>query len=159
MRTPAGNGWLVRALACVPSLQSPVLEVAPGDPMKHKKRSPSHQKCFCRCGGLLLRYNQPEPVRAFGSVCAYQAYWGNSPGTSRSHPSALRAEIRPAHRFHPSRLGRVSIDSPPWLRALEAVDGVGSGITYRVSWGIETARTPEPPRTVNAETQPSNNLL
>src|SRR5579864_4468839 len=46
----------------------------------------------------------------------------------------------------------------PWFGALEAVATRVSEITYRVSWGIDTARMPEPPKTVEAETRPSNNL-
>jgi hypothetical protein len=41
---------------------------------------------------------------------------------------------------------------------LEVVAAGVSGITYRVSWGIETAKTPEPPKTVHAETRPGNNF-
>ena len=58
-----------------------------------------------------------------------------------------------------SLLGGVSTGVPPWLMAVEAVATGESGITYRVSWGIETARTPEPTRTVEAETRPNDNLL
>ena len=39
-----------------------------------------------------------------------------------------------------------------WLRVLEAVAPMESGITYRVSWVTEMARMPEPPRTGYAET-------
>ena len=56
-------------------------------------------------------------------------------------------------------LGGISTGVPPLLMAVEAVAAGASGVTYRVSWGIETAQAPEPPKTVEAETQPSNNLL
>ena len=39
-----------------------------------------------------------------------------------------------------SLLGGVSTGVPPLLRAVEAVAAGESGVTYRVSWGIETAK-------------------
>jgi hypothetical protein len=43
---------------------------------------------------------------------------------------------------------QVVMGVPPWFWALEVVAAGESGITYRVSWGIDTAKTPEPPKTV-----------
>ena len=57
------------------------------------------------------------------------------------------------------RLVEYRLDYLLGLMAVEAVATGETGITYRVSWGIETTGTPEPPKTVEAETRPSNNLL
>ena len=57
------------------------------------------------------------------------------------------------------RLVEYRLDYLLGLMAVEAVATGETGITYRVSWGIETARTPKPPRTVQAETRPNDNLL
>lgn len=50
-----------------------------------------------------------------------------------------------------------------WLTSLVVGPGdvtpVGVEVTYRVPWGNVPAKKPVPPKTVEAEPQPSNNLL
>jgi len=65
----------------------------------------------------------------------------------------VRMSRNPISPRVPAFLGRWIFDgSPPWLRVLETVAPMESGISYQVSWGMETARMPEPPRTGDAET-------
>jgi hypothetical protein len=76
---------------------------------------------------------------------------GAAPERARSHPSPY-APKSDQPTGSASMHGGVVIGVPPWLGALEVVAAGASGVTYRVSWGIETAKSPKPDRATTSET-------
>jgi hypothetical protein len=98
------------------------------------------------CSGLLFPYYQPEPIQVIGSVVTYQVFWGNSP-EKKAGSTQDRMSLNPLRLPVPAFLVRWRIDgAPPLLIVLEAGIGIGSVVTYQVSWGIDLVLKPYHPR-------------
>jgi hypothetical protein len=96
-----------------------------------KTSGPLRQTCLDRGSGPLFRRDQPEPVRAVGSVVTYQVCWGSSPAKGSGSPQ-VRMSRNPISPQVPAFLGRWIFDgSPPFVKGFGSCcyGGVGNHLS------------------------------